>query len=145
MKPRSVNVEIVIESEPQAVFDALTDSAQVMLWWRSPDFYEVTDFHFERRKGGSWHMAARGSNGKAFTVKGSVLEYEAPTRLTFTWNPDWQDIEPTTVEITLRLVPAGVHLRLIHSGFAHDKPGYESHLHGWPHVIRWLSAFVTER
>ncbi|HSE40678.1 MAG TPA: SRPBCC domain-containing protein [Acidobacteriota bacterium] len=139
MKEKTVDIKIVIGQDPQIVFRALTDPEIVKLWWRSPDFYEVMQFQMEPYKGGRWKMNALGYDGKPFDVSGEVLEFDPPRTLAFTWNPTFQDIDTTTVRITLSSTSEGVLLRLVHSGFKHDRLGFESHYYGWPHVLNWLA------
>lgn len=146
MTEKVVDLQLLIRREPEVVFHALTDPELVKLWWRSPDFYRVTEFHMERRRGGNWGMLAVRHNGEPFEVKGKVLEYDPPQQLTFTWNPSWQEIPTTKVSIRLSAVPEGALLRLVHSGFASDAAGYEPHRYGWPHVLEWLAKYLeTDR
>ena len=143
MKSKTVDLQILIEESPRVVFDALTDPHEVMLWWRSPDFYRVTGFRLEPRNGGLWYMNAMSHDGKPFHVQGTVLEYDPPSTLAFTWKPDWQDLSDTSVRITLHAVSGGTRLRLVHSGFASDRSGYESHHFGWLAALNWFANYLA--
>ncbi|MCI0603719.1 SRPBCC domain-containing protein [bacterium] len=144
MPEKVVDLQLFIRCEPDLIFDSLTDPEIVKLWWRSPDFYQVTEFQMDRRRGGNWSMNALGVQGKPFQVHGIVLEFDRPRRLAFTWNPSWQPMATTKVQISLDPVPDGAMLRLVHSGFSLDAAGYEAHLYGWPHVLDWLSNYLGD-
>ncbi len=145
MKEKLVDIEILIRQSPEVIFHSLTDPDVVKLWWRSPDFYHVSEFHLDPMQGGEWHMHAVGYDQKSFQVKGTVLEYERPRALSFTWNATFHAMATTTVRITLSPVPEGTLLRLVHSGFQGDTVGYDPHVYGWPHVLRWLERYFKEK
>ncbi len=144
MKEKVVDIEVLIRQSPEIIFHLLTDPEVVKLWWRSPDFYQVSEFHLDPRQGGEWYMNALGYDQKSFQVRGQVLEYDRPHALAFTWNATFQAMATTTVRITLSQVPEGTVLRLVHSGFRRDSTGYEPHLYGWPHVLKWLARYIQE-
>ena len=142
MSDKVVDLEVLIHCPPEEIFHALTEPESVKIWWRSPDFYEVTDFRLDRRRGGNWMLHAVSYDGKPFEVRGRILEYDSPNSLAFSWNPTWQDIPTTNVRITLTPTLNGTLLKLVHSGFPYDGPGYEPHLYGWPHILQWLTCFL---
>lgn len=142
MKDKVIDMEVLIRRTPEDIFHALTDPASVKMWWCSPDFYRVTDFHLEGRVGGDWTLRALAEDGKPFEVRGQVLEYDRPKTLTLSWNPTFQEMGATTVRISLLPAAGGTILRLVHSGFHRDSPGYEPHLYGWPHILQWLTRWL---
>ena len=134
--------EILIEARPEQVFRALTDPRQVISWWGSPDIYRVDEFFLEPIVGGNWELHAVGWANETFQVSGSVLEYDPPRLLVFTWNPSWQPLETTVVRFDLTAEGEATRVRLRHEGFSHDRPGLEQHRYGWPLVLGWLQRFA---
>jgi uncharacterized protein YndB with AHSA1/START domain len=143
LKDRAIDITIRIECPADEIFRALTDPALVKLWWHSPDFYSVTEFHMEHRTGGDWSMKALSDRGKQFEVRGQVLEYDPPKTLALTWNPTFQQIATTTVRFTLTPEAGSTIVHLLHSGFRSDSIGYETHLYGWPHILEWLIRYMA--
>ncbi len=144
MKEKVVEIEILILQSPEVIFHSLTDPDVVKMWWRSPDFYQVSEFRLDPIQGGEWHMNAVDYDQKSFQVQGKVVAYDRPRTLAFTWNASFHAMATTTVRITLSPVPEGTVLRLVHSGFDRDSTGYEPHLYGWPHVLKWLARYIQE-
>jgi len=59
-------------------------------------------------------------------VRGRLLEFERPSRLTYTWNASWDTSRETTIQYDLTPIPAGTRLNLQHTGFSReaDRNGY---------------------
>ena len=80
--------QIDIAAPPERVFRALTDSAEIVRWWGSPDAYRTQVWTADLRVGGSWKADGRGADGSSFTVGGVFLEVDPPRRLVQTWKSD---------------------------------------------------------
>lgn len=134
--------EITIAATVDRVFSALTDPQQVVRWWGSPEIYRVRRFELEPRVGGQWKLCAEGWAKETFHVSGTVLVYDPPHSLAFSWNPSWQKLGPTIVRFEVVPDTRGSKVRLVHEGFSRDRPGLEEHRHGWPLVLDWLQGFL---
>jgi uncharacterized protein YndB with AHSA1/START domain len=142
---RSVNVELPVE-ETFELFTAGMDR-----WWPlhihslAVDTFEgrVTAERvvFEQHKGGRiYEVMSDGREGDW----GSVLDWEPPTRVVFSWKPNLTDNPPTEIEVRFRAIGEGTEVELEHRGWerlgdlaSQRREGYET---GW---IRLLDLFRT--
>src|SRR5215472_3300327 len=81
--------EIHIAAEPEQVFQALIDPAQVPQWWGQKGAYLCETYEADLRVGGDWRMTGVGRDGRPFEIKGKFLKVDAPRRLSYTWIATW--------------------------------------------------------
>ena len=93
---------------------------------------------FEQHQGG--RIVERGSAGEEH-IWGTVLAWEPPARVAFTWHPGHDPAEAQTVEVTFSETADGTEVVLMHSGFerlgemgAKAREGYN---------MGWEGVFVT--
>ncbi len=77
----AVLAEIFIAAPPDRVFQALTDPAQMPLWWGEKDMYRITECKNDLRPGGKWVSVGVGADGKSFQVDGEYIEIDRPRLL----------------------------------------------------------------
>lgn len=145
MNPATANdtivQEIAIEAPAQRIFEALTDPAQRVKWWRAEGRFQATQMESDLRAGGKWTMRGTGLGGKPFAVVGEYRTVEPPRLLVFTWLPDWQeDALETLVRVELEEKNGITTVRLTHSGLTSES-SRASH-RGWPQVLSWLRTWV---
>jgi len=80
--------------------------------------------------------------GQMSTVTGEYLELDPPRVLAFTWEPNWEKVHPTVVQIELTAPASGTRLVLTHSGWGEDKRARRSHEQGWPLVLGFLADYL---
>jgi uncharacterized protein YndB with AHSA1/START domain len=90
-------LEIVLIREFDApialVFDVLTKPEHVRKWGATPPD-EMLECSIDLRVGGSYRSSFRTGNGEVFTIRGTYLEVEPPTRTVETWLFElWPDAE----------------------------------------------------
>jgi uncharacterized protein YndB with AHSA1/START domain/uncharacterized protein YciI len=134
---------VEIAAPPERVFRALTDPAEVVAWWGSPDTYQTTEWRSDLRVGGAWSAAGRGADGAPFTVGGEFLVVEPPHRLVQTWNPKWAEGVTTTVHYRLDAIPGGTRVTVRHEGFGGHAAVCERHSRGWELVLGWLVGHLV--
>lgn len=135
--------EIHIAAEPERVFQALTDPAQVPQWWGQKGVYRCERFEADLRVGGEWRMAGVGRDGGPFEVKGKFLDIDSPRRLRYTWIATWTGSVQTTVQWELTATPKGTRITITHSGLgAH--PELAQSYSGWPRLLAWLQVFLEK-
>lgn len=128
---------------PERVFQALTDPAELVGWWGSPETYRAHHWESELRVGGKWRVEGRGADGTPYSVSGQFLEIDPPRKLVHTWQHDWDAAHPETkVTFTLEDTPSGTRLTLRHEGFAARAQACASHARGWERVLVWLDAHL---
>ena len=137
-----IREEIVLRAPPARVWRALTDPAELLVWWGDPAAYRCTRWVFTPKPGSPWRVEGTNARGGAFWVEGEVLEADPPRRLSYSWKPSWIEVPATTVRIALE--PAGEGTRLVwrHCGFEGYPQALEDHRGGLPSVIRWLARYV---
>ncbi|MGD2067861.1 MAG: SRPBCC family protein [Gemmatimonadota bacterium] len=134
--------EVVVEAPIERVFRALSSPGEVPLWWRAEGQYETTAAEIDLRPGGRYRLSGTSERLGTFEVGGTYLVVDPPTRLVFTWRPDWdEDARNSKVEIHLEEVSAGTRVRVTHTGFA-TTDARDGHAGGWPNVLHRLSIHV---
>lgn len=137
-------MDIVIKVPPEEVFRAWTDPEEFVAWWGDENQYQTTGLERDLQPGGRWESSGRMRDGSPFTVGGEYLVVDPPHRLSFTWQPSWEQSGPTTVELEFQPIPEGTLLVLRHHGFTSDQ-SQEGHNQGWIQVVNWLKAHVESK
>ena len=135
---RAVRVRCSVEH----AFDVFTQ--RIDLWWpRDHRRRSAADMRFEAQPGGRFYQV--GPQGEEIEL-GTVLRWEAPERLTYTWIPGSMT-EPTTVDVFFR--PDGDHtlVEVVHSeGAAAFGDAWPSRIakftQGWGDVLPAFEAFI---
>ena len=93
---------IEIDAPAEAVWDAVTDPAQLASWWGSPDTYRTFDWEVDLRPGGKWSSkSARHDGSEQGIVHGEYVEVDKPRRLVFTWLASWDNFAETLIVLEL--------------------------------------------
>ena len=142
--------EIDITAPPDRVFQALTDSEQLVRWFTDASC-PVKFWHMEARKGGSYsYVTVKGNfevNGVSeFECQGEILEIDPPRRLVYTWIANWHADKQRKTIVRWELTPAGAgtHVKVTHSGLAQEQVAREDYRGGWPRVVEKLKEFVEK-
>lgn len=141
----TIIAEVFIAAPPERVFAAITDPAQMPLWWGQRDMYRITEWKADLRVGGKWQSDGVGADGKPFGVGGEYLEVDPPRRLVYTWIASWTGALATTVRWQLERAESpqqGTIVRLRHEGFAAAPQAAGDHSEGWKRVFGWLTAYL---
>jgi uncharacterized protein YndB with AHSA1/START domain len=132
---------VEIAAPPERVFRAIS-SAEMTKWWGSDDTYRTTGWTGDLRVGGRWRAEGRGNDGKPFAVEGEFLEIDPPRKLVQTWNPSWDQSEPTKITYLLEPTADGTRIVLRHEGFGRRHESCNSHANGWERVLGWLQKHM---
>lgn len=134
---------VEIEAPPERVFEALTDSQQVVQWWGSVETYQTTEWTSDFRVGGQWRSAGRSADGSTFSVSGEFLEIDRPKKIVQTWVAPWDGGNTTTIRYQLDPIANGTRVTVRHEGFGDRRESCAQHTSGWELVLGWLARFVT--
>jgi uncharacterized protein YndB with AHSA1/START domain len=126
----SVQTSIVVEVPIERAFEVFTH--EMPSWWH-PDHHileaELADMVFEPRVGG--HIYDRGVDGSECRWA-TVLAYDPPTRVVFSWNInlEWklETDRDRTSEVEVRFTPEGpqrTRVELEHRNLDRHGPGWE--------------------
>lgn len=141
-----IHASIEIDAPPEAVWDALTDPAQLASWWGSDDTYRTMNWQVDLRPGGKWSGdSARVDGTQQGNVHGEYLEVDKPRLLVYTWKASWDDFSETLIRMELTPTAKGTHVKVRHSGFAQRTASGAGHAEGWKRVLGWLSAHPALR
>jgi uncharacterized protein YndB with AHSA1/START domain len=149
MMNKSVSIEPVVKTvtlacTPEEAFRYFT--ADFSMWWPAATHSvvayasEFTDkpaaVIFEPRIGG--RIFERACSGQEH-IWGSVLAWEPPARVEFSFHPGRDDKEAQTVEVKFSSVPEGARIVLTHSGWeklsANAQKARDSYDQGWETVF----------
>lgn len=137
----TIHASIEIDAPPDAVWEALTDPAQLASWWGSPDTYRTFNWEVDLRPGGKWTSdSARIDGSQAGNVHGEYLEVERPRLLVFTWKASWDDFAETLIRVDLTPTKSGTHVKIRHTGFGDRTAAGMGHTEGWRRVLGWLAG-----
>ena len=80
---------------------------------------------------------------------GSVLHWEPPTRVVFSWKPNLSDNPPTEIEVRFAATDDGTHVELEHRGWerlgdvaSQRREGYET---GWTGLLDLFRTAARDR
>jgi uncharacterized protein YndB with AHSA1/START domain len=142
---RSVQVELPVEE----AFELFT--AGMSTWWPlhvhslAVDTFEgrvkAERVVFEQREGGRIYEVM--SDGKEGSW-GTVLQWEPPARVVFSWKPNLSDDPPTEIEVRFRATAEGTEVELEHRGWerlgAAASPRRERYETGWTRLLEIFRA-----
>jgi uncharacterized protein YndB with AHSA1/START domain len=142
--------EIDIAAPPDRVFQALTDSRQLLRWFTDASC-PVKFWNMDARKGGSYTYATEKStiavNGVIqFECQGEILEFDPPRLLAYTWIANWHmdKQRKTIVRWELEQKGTGTRVKVTHSGLAQEQVARDDYRGGWPGVVEKLREFAEK-
>lgn len=136
---RSIEREIFIASDPERVWQALTDAEQIVNWFA---------LKADSRPGIGGHISLSWELKAIEPDRCHILDWQPGSRLLMTWRDAPGGDNELPVEITLSRREGGSLLRLVHSGFLSDASWdeeYESHGRGWSYELRSLKFYLERQ
>ena len=146
----AIVAEIQIAAPPERVFKALSDAAELKLWFKSPEC-PVKSWEFDPRVEGAYRYESESGsidiNGvREFKCHGHITEYDPPKLLAYTWYANWHDDPTRQTVVRWELTPKldGTHVKVTHSGLTNLPVARKDYSGGWPEVLENLENFVEE-
>ncbi|QOG18198.1 MULTISPECIES: SRPBCC family protein [Bradyrhizobium] len=125
-----------IETTPEKLWEALTDSAFTRRYWFD------TEVRSDWKVGSSIALVMSGRT----TDTGEILEVVPPRRLSYTFkhevDEDMRNEGPTKVVFTLEPWGALVKLTVTHEGFADGSKLLDGISRGWPAILSGLKSLL---
>jgi uncharacterized protein YndB with AHSA1/START domain len=125
-----------IASTPEKIFKALTDSEATEKFW----FGNAVTCDWKVGSPMTFHREGR------LIIKGEVLEYDPPRRLSYTFKPMHDELysgeQPSRVVFELEQQRDQVKLTVTHDDFAPDSKVFASISNGWPLVLSSLKSYL---
>jgi uncharacterized protein YndB with AHSA1/START domain len=115
----AVVTEIEIAAPPERVFEALTDPAQLMLWWAATPKGAL--WEMDARPGGKWRYELTDPSRKKmmngvrdFKAHGEITEFDPPRVLAYTWLGNWHEHpeRPCTARWELSATKTGTRVKV---------------------------------
>jgi uncharacterized protein YndB with AHSA1/START domain len=142
--------EIEIAAPAERVFQALTRSDQLSVWFTDPSC-PLKFWKMDGRLGGRYHYATeKGTavvNGvREFDCQGEILECDPPRLLVYTWVANWHDDKSRRTVVRWELTPTklGTLVKVTHSGLAQEEAARKDYSGGWPGVLEMLKKFAEK-
>lgn len=138
----SLTIQRRFKASPQKVYQAFTDTAQLVRWF-GPDFAPAESAEADLRIGGKYSILMRGKDGEEHRVSGVYREIVTNARLVFTWA--WQSTpeRKSLVTITIRPDGEGTLLQILHEQFFNEE-ARDGHDRGWTGSLGKLEHLLTE-
>jgi uncharacterized protein YciI len=138
--------EILVDADPAAAFEVFTDG--IGQWWPLDEFSVHGNDATVSFAGGQ--IVERAAGGET-AVWGTVIRWEPPDAVAFSWHPGQPAERASHVLVTFAAAPAPdgtgqTLVRLEHTGweaFADPAAARAEYDHGWPLVLGRYSAHVT--
>ena len=129
---------IVIDAQPEVVFQALTDEKELTWWFPSKAILQA-------RVGGAWEFKNQRQNaGEKHTMRGKILEIIPGKKLSYTWKvSEYQDNPESVVMWMLEPVDGGkTRVTLVHSRLVGKTGNLEA---GWSYFMGRLTEHCKKR
>jgi uncharacterized protein YndB with AHSA1/START domain len=127
---------------PEKVWRAWIEPQALSAWFGSGEPGSVLLADLDVRPGGKYRIRFR-MGGEEHEVGGTYEEVVAPERLAFTWAWHSTPERMSRVVVTLKPVPGGTELQMLHHRFV-DAAARSNHERGWTVALsnleRWLSG-----
>lgn len=128
-----VRREIVVPAPPEVAFDVFTGA--IGIWWPVASH----SVHGAAASAAFVNgVIVESSPGEADGIWGTVLVWEPPARLAFTWHPGRGPESASRVDVTFAAVDAGTAVHLVHAdweSFADPAAARQMYDEGWPIVL----------
>jgi uncharacterized protein YndB with AHSA1/START domain len=132
---RTIEQELLIAADPDAVWKALTEGDEIMRWF-------AIDARSDPRPGGVVQL--RWNENNAYEDC-EIVEWDPQSRLTLTWRTSIDPDRNLPLEFRLQRTDGGTLLRMVHSGFLTDASWddeFDSHARGWNYELRSLKYYL---
>jgi len=138
----SVTIVRRVKAAPERVFDAWT-RPEALARWFGPHHTRVDSAETDARQDGGFTIRLIENNGDWHQVSGRYTEFDPPRLLAFTWTWVATPERESRVTVSLRPVPEGTEVTLVHDRFADDVTA-TNHRRGWTESMERLAGFFTE-
>lgn len=132
----------VLAAPPERVFSALTDPADLAVWW-GPAGFTTPEIELDLRVRGRYRFGMQPPDGDLFHLAGEFRAVEPPRHLAFTFR--WEEPDPddreTVAELSLRDLGGRTEVSLRQGDFA-TEARLELHRDGWTDSLDRLATLL---
>jgi uncharacterized protein YndB with AHSA1/START domain len=138
--PRRLVVRRLIEASAEALFDAWTTPAQLLLWW-GPRGSRCTHATVDLRVGGRYRLGSALPDGRTVFIVGEFVSIDRPRELAYTWGLEPGNGAPECVTIRFRPRETGTEVVVVHERIRGER-ARRSHAEGWQGCLDGLAALI---
>ena len=135
-------IDTVLRCSPAEAFRLWTDSSAIQSWWGDANTYRTVGWVSDLRDGGSWRAEFEAVSGDRFGAGGGYTMVVDPTRLEWTWTPDWDPGVANIIAMTFATHGDGTVMGVSCSGFK-DEAEQKAGEQGWREIIGWLEQHIA--
>ena len=135
----------VISRPRDRVFECFTDAALLARWWGPADF-SIPSIEFAPRVGATYRIEMQPPAGDAFALTGTFREFDAPSRLAFSflWRPPHPDDVETVAQLSFEVIDESTEVRLSQRSFR-TEARRALHRDGWSESFDKLAELLLRR
>ena len=137
--PPALEVRRTIRAPRQRVFDAWTQTKELMRW-HAPGPLTVSFAEIDLRVGGGYRIHMLSPDGKEHRVSGVYREVDPPKRVVYSWGWDGDHpVKDSTVTVEFHERGDATEVVLTHTGISHEgeRGGHEK---GWIAILEKFAA-----
>jgi len=134
----------VIRAPRSRVYQAWTNP-EIMKQWFGPANMHCTEVRLDVRVGGKYRVQVvpdvppSDDPNRSSSAEGEFTKVVPNELLQFTWVPSWRPEEQSLVTVSLRDLPDGTQITILHEKFA-TEVSREGHRNGWAGALDKLAA-----
>lgn len=131
-----------LDASRERVFAALTDPADLAVWW-GPAGFTTPEIELALHVGGAYRFGMQPPDAEVFHLAGEFLDVEPPSRLayTFRWEEPDPDDRETVVRLSLDAAAELTRLSLWQGTFA-TEARLALHTNGWTDALQRLGDLL---
>ncbi len=137
-----LDLSCVLDAPSERVFKALTDPAELALWW-GPAGFTTNAIELDLSVGGRYRFGMQPPDGELFHLAGEFREVDPPRTLAYTFR--WEEPDPDDRETVVRLslsVEAGQTTLSVSQGLFATEARLALHHQGWSDSFKRLSRHL---
>lgn len=142
-QPEILEIEEAFAVKPDELFDAWTNEQRLKQWWR-PMETSLSNVKAELRSGGALSYEF---DGAAFKIDGNYEAVQAPSKLRYSWNWEFNDrnLNNESFVLDIEFVPSGSGsiLKVKQQGFKHPEEK-KAHEEGWKAGMQQLHGHLGD-
>jgi len=140
-----VIVVAAFAADGNRLFHAMTDPAEITLWWGGRRGGSSVTWRGRPEVGSDWFAEGVFSRGRTFSASGTFLEIDRGKRFIQSWHASWDELIPTEASLRFEPIGGGTVLSLVHKGFLGRDSACQAQAQLWWKVIKWMRPYLQDQ
>lgn len=137
-----IETEMWVDSEPDRVYELLTEQMEIEAWWGEEGGQRVLDAEVDARPGGRYVLRIENRSGLRGRVRGEYMVLDPARQVVCTWVADWAGDLPSFLTFHLEPDRDGTRLIVTQRGFRETDEGTTVMGEPWNTVLEWLADYA---